>query len=197
MDEKYSIDKKIVARIELELRLAFGISDPIIDEKKFKLVRQELYLYYPDTLQRALPYVLIGFLRFGVGPEDTSALDEVIQFLNIKGEPYDERYETRNSWQRIRKNDKDKEEAVSQYSNRQAHAITIWLEAMQIFVTSVGTERLGYAIAYWSERSRESERDGSKRGGLKRGLKSDRKVGRKSGRKRNGKGDTTDIEGWN
>jgi hypothetical protein len=150
-----NIDSKTAARVELTIGHAFSVSDSANDEGKFRQVREELNLFCPDTLQKAVPYILIGFLRFGITSiDDEIALKDVIEFLDMNGVPRDERYESRESWKEIRRIEQSKREAVSQFSESQGNAIRIWLETMLDFrfIEFLDSKRLNSAIAYWSDR---------------------------------------------
>jgi hypothetical protein len=162
MDSKPWITGEMRTSIEAELIGAFKtdlINGPagmelVVDEQKFKFVREELQTYSPETLHGALPYVLIGFLRFGMPTAwDVSCLGCVVSFLNIKLHPYDDPDESYR-WEEMRRISQWREKAVSRFSVRQVRAIRLWLEAVRdsgIFLPDwVDSDQLGYAIAYWS-----------------------------------------------
>jgi hypothetical protein len=156
-EARASIEAKLIEAFKTELTTGAARTDVVIDEQRFKLLREELYLYYPDDLQVALPYIMIGFLRFGVPTVwDVVELGAVILFLNIADHPYDDPLENPDDWQRARESAQFKERAVSKISGRQACAIRLWLEAVRdsgiFFPDDADSEHLGYAIAYWSER---------------------------------------------
>jgi hypothetical protein len=156
-DVRASLEGELIEAFKTELTEGPAGTGLIVDEQRFKFVRQELGMYYPDDLHGALPYVLIGFLRFGVPAlPDENDLAHVVQLLNIRCHGYDNPHENPVHWQEMRRIARSQEEAVSQFSKRQARSIRLWLEAIQnskVFLPEWSTsEDLGYAIAYWLER---------------------------------------------
>ena len=150
MNSRNFISDKAAREIESELREAFA-SEEIIEKEKFRLVRGELELYEPKDLHGALPYILIGFLQFGVSDiEDEVHLGYVLQFLNIRNYPWERPHD--------RFFGKQNEAAVSRFSIKEARAIRLWLEAVHgsgVFrLDSSAGEYLGYALAYWRDRER-------------------------------------------
>ncbi len=121
------------------------------------MVRDELELYEPDDLHGALPYVLIGFLRFGVADTtDRVHLGYVLMFLNARGYPWDDPSKTPAQRKLCRTMGLEKEQYVSGFSVREARAIRLWLEAVRdsgIFhPDDYASENLGYALTYWQAR---------------------------------------------
>ena len=146
------IDSETAARLKSELVAAFGVSGPPLEEWRFKLVREELLGYYPDDLLIAVPYVLRGFLRFGVRDSlDEDALDFVLLFLDIECRLNDELTGGSLS-EGVRKLARSKEASVSGFSDRQAYAIRLWLEAVGACGVLFDQEKVNCAIEYWSRR---------------------------------------------
>ena len=163
MNSRNFISDKAAREIESELREAFG-SDEIIEEEKFLLVRGELELFEPKDLHGALPYILIGFLRFGISDvTDEVYLGYVFQFLNIRNDPWDRPDENRAAQELARRRVQEREAGVSSFSVREARAIRLWLEAIRgsgVFrLDSSAGEDLGYALAYWREREQGASVD--------------------------------------
>ena len=156
MNRRHWIPDEAARMIEAKLREAFGC-EAVVEEEKFKLVRDELELYEPDDLHGALPYVLIGFLQFGVADvKDEVHLGYVLMFLNARGYPWDDPSKTPEQQKLYRTMGLEKEQSVSGFSVREAHAIRLWLEAVRdsgiFYLDDNDSENLGYALAYWQAR---------------------------------------------
>ena len=155
------ITDEAARKIESELLGAFPLCDSIVEEERYKQVREEIFCYYPDDMLGALPFMLLGFLRFGAASvKDTVELCRIVHYLNITNHPWDDPSicpDGNPEWERL--SAQSKEEAVSLFSARQACAIILWLDAIrgsQFFSPDDDESRdLDYAIAYWSARSKE------------------------------------------
>jgi hypothetical protein len=102
---------------------------------------------------------LVGFLRFGVADvKDEVYLGYVLMFLNARGYPWDDPSETPEQQRLRRTMGLKKEQSVSGFSDREAHAIRLWLEAVResgVFCDDdYESKNLRYALIYWRCRER-------------------------------------------
>jgi hypothetical protein len=151
------LERELIKAFETELVGRFGTTDFVVDEQNFEHVCWELNTYCPETLQSALPYVLVGFLRKReLTREEAIAITPVAMFLNIRSYPHSDLRENLGDWRSALARAQGKEGEVSGFSEYQAHAIRLWLEAVRnsgVFLTEeTTTTDLNYAIAYWSDR---------------------------------------------
>ncbi|MCE5269151.1 MAG: hypothetical protein LLG00_14845 [Planctomycetaceae bacterium] len=152
-----SICGELAAAFETELTEHFGTSDFRVDKTNFEFVCQELIGYDRETLKSALPYVLIGIFRWNeLSADDSAALSFVVAFLNVRSYPYSDPRGKTGDWESALKRAQEKEETVACFSDRQAHAIRLWLDAVcnsDTFFTGESANRdVHYAIAYWIDR---------------------------------------------
>lgn len=147
------IDRQTAERVASEVRKAFGMEDLLLEEERYKYIRQELYLYYPDDLLVGIPYTLLGYLQFGVPTDaDFGDLIVVLQFLNIESHPYVDPESHIPGLSESQQIAQEKKSSVAGLSREQARAIRVWLEAIKdCGIFWYDTEELDYALAYWRQ----------------------------------------------